>query len=238
MIISHRHKFIFVHLGRTGGRSLTVELEKRCGPDDIVTPAGDVAGRNHVGWHRHTTARQIRDRLGQRILDDYFVFTVERNPWDKVLSNYWAYKGYAHGVGGKTEQIPWVERVWRNVSGYPWSFDRWMKYRIYRSKIPGLRRPFAKAFRNYTDENGKLMVDAIFRYEHFSDQVGILSEKLGFPLELKAREGKTTRRDRRDYTELYSDWSRSFMDRYYAEEIKLMNYRFGGPVPSDVVGLT
>jgi len=28
------------------------------------------------------------------------------------------------------------------------------------------------------------------------------------------------------------------MDRYYAEEIALMNYRFGEPVPSNVVGLT
>jgi hypothetical protein len=238
MIISHRHKFIFIHLGRTGGRSLTVELEKNCGPDDVVTPAGDISGRNHVGWSRHTTALRIRDRLGHQILDDYFVFTVDRNPWDKMLSNYWAYKGYLHGAGGKTEQVSWVERVWRKVSGYPWSFDCWMKYRIYRSKIPGFRPPFSKAYSKYADENGKLMVDAIFRYEHLSNQIGMLAERLGFPLVLDAREGKNTRCDRRPYTEHYKSWSRAFMDRYYAEEIALMNYRFGEPVPSNVVGLT
>ena len=65
MIVSYKHQFIFVHLGRTGGRSLTESLIPHCGSDDIITPIGDLPGQNHRGWHRHESALSIRDRLGR-----------------------------------------------------------------------------------------------------------------------------------------------------------------------------
>ena len=77
-------------------------LAKHCGKMDIVTPTGDFPGQNATGWHRHTAAKVVQERLGSVIWDKYFTFTVERNPWEKVLSNYWAYKGYRHGFGGRS----------------------------------------------------------------------------------------------------------------------------------------
>ena len=77
MIVSYKHQFIFVHLGRTGGRSLTESLIPHCGSDDIITPIGDLPGQNHRGWHRHESALSIRDRLGREFFDQCYVFTVE-----------------------------------------------------------------------------------------------------------------------------------------------------------------
>lgn len=40
MIISHRHKFIFIKTRKTAGTSIEMALETLCGPDDVVTPDG------------------------------------------------------------------------------------------------------------------------------------------------------------------------------------------------------
>ena len=159
MIVSYKHKFIFVHLGRTGGRSLTESLIPHCDADDIITPVGNHPGQNHHGWHRHESAVSIRDRLGREFFEECYVFTVDRNPWDKVLSNYWAYKGYSHGKGGKTEQISIFERLWRAISGYPWSFDTWLKYRALKSKLPGSNVRFPVSYNKFADDEGEIIVD-------------------------------------------------------------------------------
>ncbi|PYL93687.1 MAG: hypothetical protein DMF14_00320 [Verrucomicrobia bacterium] len=38
MIISHKHKFIFIKTVKTAGTSLEVFLSQHCGPDDVLTP--------------------------------------------------------------------------------------------------------------------------------------------------------------------------------------------------------
>lgn len=38
MIISHKHKFIFVKTRKTAGTSVEIALSRHLGPDDIITP--------------------------------------------------------------------------------------------------------------------------------------------------------------------------------------------------------
>lgn len=232
MIISHKHKFIFVHLGRTGGRSLTMELAKHCGPDDVITPTGDYEGQNAGAWKRHARAIEIRDKLGSGIWDEYFTFTFERNPWDKVLSNYWSRRGYEHGKGGATESINFLDRMWRKVSGYPWTFEKWLKYRWYVSSCMGLRKiRFPVDFEHYTDREGTPIVNFIGRYEHYPNHLQILSERLGFVISLQSKEGRSTRKDRRSPEEVYSPWSADLIAKVFAKELQLLDYQFGVPAP-------
>src|SRR4030095_6484076 len=53
MILSHKHRFIFIKTAKTAGTSIEVFLSKHCGPDDVVTPvAPAVEGhqpRNYQG---------------------------------------------------------------------------------------------------------------------------------------------------------------------------------------------
>ena len=38
MIVSHKHKFIFLKTKKTAGTSIELALTKLCGDDDIITP--------------------------------------------------------------------------------------------------------------------------------------------------------------------------------------------------------
>ncbi len=54
MILSHKHKFIFIKTAKTAGTSIEVFLSRHCDPKDIVTPiAPPVEGhqpRNYEGF--------------------------------------------------------------------------------------------------------------------------------------------------------------------------------------------
>jgi len=45
MIISHRHRFIFIKTEKTAGTSIELALAKVCGPDDVITPVVHPADR-------------------------------------------------------------------------------------------------------------------------------------------------------------------------------------------------
>ena len=128
MIISHAHRFVFVKTRKTAGTSLEVMLASIAGDDAGVTPIWpEVAGheprnymrvdnplrsaalrarqrqltgdaREHPAYFNHIPARGIRRRLGRRRWNSYFTFTFERNPWDKVVSEYFWRQG-----NGKTD---------------------------------------------------------------------------------------------------------------------------------------
>ncbi len=69
-MISHKHKFIFVHINKTGGTS----IRKALFPD---------SPRENI----HRVIRYYK-KLYPKQFDEYFKFTFVRNPWDKVVSQY------------------------------------------------------------------------------------------------------------------------------------------------------
>jgi hypothetical protein len=97
MIISHKHKFIFVKTGKTAGTSVEIFLSQHCGDTDVVTPICPPVpshfARNYRGcfnplpeliagqglrrtrqdfvarrsYYNHLAARIIRARVGRRV---------------------------------------------------------------------------------------------------------------------------------------------------------------------------
>ena len=80
MIVSDSHKFVFLHLPKCGGGSVTQAL-------------ADV-GRRELG--PHTGLRFAVEHLGER-WEQYFTFEFVRNPWSRLVSRYEYAKQY-HGA--------------------------------------------------------------------------------------------------------------------------------------------
>src|SRR5690554_6933077 len=117
MLISHSYRFVFVKTKKTAGTSIEISLSRYLGPDDVITPLPEedeairrpfsigpqnydftVTDRRHRVRERklrnHSRARLAREVLGDRAWNDYFVFTVERNPYDRILSQFHWRGGY------------------------------------------------------------------------------------------------------------------------------------------------
>lgn len=91
MIISHRHRFIFAAVPKTGTHSVRQALREHLGDQDVEQvglfidkrfPWADLAAIRHG----HLSLGQVRPYLGEDAFGDYFKFAFVRNPFDRFVS--------------------------------------------------------------------------------------------------------------------------------------------------------
>jgi Sulfotransferase family len=226
MIISHRHRFIFVKTRKTAGTSLQDALENICGAEDIVTPTGDTNERYRARhfrglptplmYLRQSPRRHRTSRIGYwawsctRIHDHMFLDELFALPESQ------AWRGYFRFA---VERNPW-DKV---VSRYYW------KYRE-RPTRPDFDR-FVRKDKLNSDFNmysldGKLAVDYVCRYENLESDLNEIGRLIGCKVPSLGHLNAWTR-DNRDYRKMYSDASRAVVAKHFSREIELFNFEFG-----------
>lgn len=91
MIVSFRHKFIFVAVPKTGTHSVRQALREHLGPDDIEQVGLFVNKRFPFDElarvkHGHLSLQQVRPFLGEQAFAESFKFAFVRNPFDRFVS--------------------------------------------------------------------------------------------------------------------------------------------------------
>ena len=211
MILSRGRRYIFIHIPKTGGTSMALALESRAMKDDVMlgdTPKArrrrhrvrDVSARGRL-W-KHSTLADIEGLATPEEIDDFFVFTLVRNPWDRVASYYlWLQgQGFSH---------PAVERARRLSFG---AFIR----------DPLIARSFESSpYGSYVRESsGREKCSVFIRLERFSEDADPLWRHLGFQLTLP----RVNQVDVHVKSQLvYRDEDRKFIADLCAEDI----HRFG-----------
>jgi hypothetical protein len=213
VIVSHEHKFIFLKTMKTAGTSVEIALSRHCGPDDIITATSpgeeelrrEYAGRgpqNHDLGHRllysHMKASRVRQLVGPEVWAEYFKFTVERNPWDAVVSSY-----------------SWVTRE------RPGSRERQsMTFEEFLERVPSMRSN-SSIYRI----RGEVAVDKVCRYESLADDLEEVRQRLGLPpLELPHAKGGF--RDERHYRTYYRPEDVERVRTWFADTIETFGYDF------------
>jgi len=202
MIISHKHKFIFVKTVKTAGTSIEIFLSQHCGSLDIITPiiphVEPHSARNYEGYYNHMPAHEIRDRIGLDIWNSYFKFCVERNPWEKTLSYYYM-------------------KNFRENNGL--TFDRYLAGKEFPINFPKYTEPGSP---------NKIIVNRVLYYEHLMEQLGQVFQKLGIPFQgsLGVNAKSEYRIDRRPYQEVYTPEQAKLIGNIFSHEILLHGYKF------------
>jgi hypothetical protein len=227
MIVSHKHRFIFIKSQRTGGTSLELALSTICGPDDIVPPLP-----------RHEKERSELGGLSPRNFD-VPIHRHRREDWRLILQGRGRRAFWSH-VDARDTRAWLPPRVWKDyfkfaVERNPW--DRAISF-YWRLHPDVENRPAMAEFLRELPQRmisnvgfysigDEIVVDHVMRYERLSDEVKALCDRLGIESRLDLPRAKSgTRKDRRPYREVLQPEEREIIARRCAREIELLGYEF------------
>lgn len=168
-------------------------------------------------FHEGMPAWEIRSRVPAHMWEDYFTFTVERNPWDKCVSRYFHSKAvFEPKYGRPLTFADWFSHLRRRLDR-PWSTRAWGSEAPY--NYPRYADP-------WTDE---VLVDRICRYETLETDLAEVFERAEVPFHgLDGYRAKTQyRSDQRPYQELLCAPYVDAIADVFAKEIALLAYEFG-----------
>ena len=215
MIISRGRQYIFVHIPKTGGTSLSLALEARAKADDILigdTPKsvrrrGRIKALQGSGklW-KHSGLADVHGVVTDAEMSGFFVVTLVRNPWDRLVS-------YYHWLGEQN----WKHRAVDLAKSL--TFDDFLGH-------PEIQASFDSGYyASYvTDQNGREHCDLFVRLENMSKDIRPFEDHLGF--RLGAIERVNTSPRRADYRSYYTDDTAALVARFCAKDIKRFGYSF------------
>lgn len=153
--------------------------------------------RRKLRYYNHIAARDVVERVGRQVFDDYFTFCFERNPWDRAVSLYY--------WNNKTEPRP--------------AFSEFVESR----DLLELKR---RGFEVYTID-GEVVVDKICRFENLAEELESIRKQVGIPEPLQLPRAKSSfRKNKKNHRDHYSEGDKTRIAEMFADEIRLLGYEF------------
>lgn len=176
MLISKRYNFIFVHIYKCGGTSVASALvpyanlrfrftyewflsRKAIGLFERTLCLQDKGQSFFTGYHKHSSALEIRDKLGDSVFNRYYTFTFVRNPFTFVYSLF----RYIGGTRSHKDHA-----IVRQMS-----FDQFIEYHI--DSNPSTQKSLI------SDTNGVVLVNFVGRFESITEDFNRLCRDANIP---------------------------------------------------------
>ncbi|MEQ8405931.1 MAG: sulfotransferase family 2 domain-containing protein [Oceanicaulis sp.] len=225
MIVSHRHRLIFIKTVKTAGTSVEVMLSRHCGREDIITPvipreAGH-SPQNHRGLFNPA--------------DDLAALGARKAP-GVVKRLIQAQRFYNH-MPARIARARLGEAVWSAYFKFTIERDPWEKTLSYFHMTNARRSSpltldafldsgrFAPASELYTDAEGRILVDKILQYETLEADLRALLIERGIPDPGTLPNAKGGyRRDRRAAGDILTRAQAQRIAERYAFEIEHFGY--------------
>jgi hypothetical protein len=211
MIASFSRNFIFIKPRKAGGTSLEIVLSAACSGRDVCTPISPAdeplraehggRARNHRDWlgrrkfYNHMPCAEV-ERLLPQLWRTAFRFTVERHPYEKVVSLAWFRAGSDGGSGSRIAAQIESEIARGDYLNHP-------LYTI----------------------GGRVAVDEVWEFDRLSNHVRVAAQRLGLDPEAALPRAKSGfRKDKRPAVEVLTSAQRRRIRDDAAFEFELMGY--------------
>lgn len=192
-MISNKKKFLFLHLPKTGGTSINSSLSKYCDKS------------SGSAYSKHASLGEMKSAIGDKSFDEYFKFTIIRNPWDRVLSLYFWGIQIKPGRG--------IQSNWKNET-----FDSWIKNTFIKDNLYNI----------WPDQidlmtiNGVNPMNFVGRFENLKQDWKEICKSICIDEELKYLYSTK----HKPYHEYYDEESIEIVKNYYSKDIKTFGYEF------------
>jgi hypothetical protein len=230
MIISHKHRFIFLKTKKTAGTSIELALSQLCGPDDIIPPITEsdealrAPGSEPRNWRVHGWWQSPRPLFKRR--------------WFKVGPQDYGF--YNHMPAAEARALLNDDKIWRRY--FKFAFDRnpwdrqvsWYYHRYRRTPVAPPFRDFIHHDRRARINNyeiysiaGEVAVDFVGRYETLEQDLRHALQQVGLSYDTELPRAKSAfRKSRAHYRDFYDGETWEIVRDWYKREIELLDYGF------------
>ncbi len=207
MIVSHKLKFIFGAVPKTGTHSVRRALREHLGPDDIEQVGLFVQKRFPYealakAQHGHLSFAQVRPYLGEDAFQTYFKFAFVRNPFDRFVS----YCSFSTREEGAFDRDP--RAVMRHFAI---------------EQPPMQHLLFYPQHLFLTSREGALLTDQVGRVEEMQASYDAIAARLGIPTTQLEQVNASRRGDYRAY---YDQPLIDAVAKIYQRDLDLFGYSF------------
>ncbi len=184
-----KKEFVFIHINKCGGSSIIKSM-----------------------WpvHKwHDTVKEIIDIIGVEKYNSTYKFTVVRNPWSKVVSQY--------NYRIQTQQ--------NDLAKIKISFKEWL-FKTYGEHKDANLYDTAKMFQTQLwwlkDNEGQVNLNQIIRLESLNSDFEKVSKDLGIKKQIPHRNKSKAV----DYKAYYDEESKKLVATFFREDIEYLGYQF------------
>ena len=227
-MISHKHKFIFIHIPKCGGTSVELALLKNEGigtqnfdKDDLNFLSNEQKQKYRIGYDYNgiTTQHRKIDQYKNFREKNYFTFTFIRNPWERFLSEYFYLikKENMFHKWHPDSKPTWTKEFQQAFPGFKdfvrGDHDKWIS-----NGHEHLQIDFV------LNANKWKMINFIGRCEDMQTDFEYVCKKLKIPKIQLPHRNPTKHKH---YTEYYDEETFKIVAQKYAKDIAYFGYKFG-----------
>lgn len=211
MLLSLEKNFIFIHIPKTAGTSVTRALGPWC-----LKPRRTQWRRllSHLPvretppnafLRQHDKASWVKHKLPAEIYDNAYKFAVVRNPFELAVSTYYFRRDHLSDR--------------RRIRARVLDFKTFLRYLERKNRLVRVDQTSW-----ISDRHGNLIIDEILRFETLAEQFNALAERLGLPGEVKLP--RINVNAPYDYRAVYDDEAESIVRRLYSRDLERFGYEF------------
>lgn len=216
MLLSHRYRFLFVHIAKTGGTSVRAALQRYRWRDPYYLPQWLASKMSGLAGHelaiklpRHCKVITAQEMLPREFYNDLFKFGFVRNPWDLQVSSY-------HHIKRERPHLVLPDESFEEFLTRKLDPNRPWQYHIDTSITPQS---------DYlVDLRGNLIVDFVGRYENLQNDFDHCCERIGLPIQALPHRRKAN--DRSRYRDYYNATTQKLVAAHFERDIALFGYQF------------
>ena len=213
-MISHKHKAIFIHIPKTGGTSIEKFFNISPFNNKLPDYTNLVGYDKKLGIHlQHATVSQIIEHnlIPDNIWNEYFKFTIVRNPFDKMYSEY-----------------NWISKDIKIKDSFLNFINKAGKYRevLNNRSIWEYRGDHLTNQIDYIQHNNKIQVDYIARFENFQREIETILGFLKIDKKFDIHSKKIKDKIFKQYYHFYSRIDKKIIEKAYKEDLEFFDYFF------------
>ena len=207
-MISHKFKFIYVPIIKTGTTSIVRHL-RTLDNETIVYKT------------KHWCISDFLDMYPDN--HDYFRFSFVRNPWDRMVSLYFY-------LDKQIDLNATFEEYIKKLNNKNWLFDTNSSVeKLNIDRQNGLREGTPAELPQFgwlinTKDTENQCMNFIGKFENLQEDFDTICDKIGIPKQQLPHKNATKHKH---YTEYYDDETRSIVAEKYAKDIEYFGYKFG-----------